>query len=322
MTKRHTQAICEQQLSPLNDTRGVESERELRNICSAERRAKEKEEREEVDRELKEEQLNFVRQARDKGASSWLNAVPLKEQGLNLNKQEFRDALRLRYNLRLKNLPSFCACGEKYEEFHALSCKKGGFVALRHDSIKGLFISLLNKVCKGVKSEPHLIPLDNETFLLKSANISEEARLDIKAHSFWRQGQNALFDIRVTHVNCSSSKGQSTMDIFRNHENAKKREYLKRVLEVEHATFTPLVMGTNGGMGDECKQFVSHLADLLAEKQGEDYNTVICWIRTKLSFEILRSALLCVRGSRSPWKQDLNEILIDFKLNSVEAQIS
>ena len=111
------------------------------------------------------------------------------------------------------------------------------------------------------------------------------------------------------------------MDIFRNHENAKKREYLKRVLEIEHATFTPLVMGSNGGTGKERLQFISHLADLLTEKEGEEYNIVISWIRTKLSFEILRSALLCVRGSRSPWKQDLNELIVDFKLNTVEAQI-
>ena len=168
-------------------------------------------------------------------------------------------------------------------------------MAQRHDSIKDLFVSLLDRVCKGVKSEPHLIALDNETFHLKTTNTSDEARLDIKANGFWRKGQNAFFDIRVTHVNSATNKGQSTVDIFRNHENAKKREYLKRVLEIEHATFTPLVMGSNGGMGNECQQFISHLADLLAEKEGEEYNTVISWVRIKLSFEILRSALLCVR---------------------------
>ena len=36
------------------------------------------------------------------------------------------------------------------------------------------------------------------------------------------------------------------------HENAKKREYNEQVLEVEHGSFTPLVFGMNGGMGDEC----------------------------------------------------------------------
>ena len=125
MTERHTEAINKQQTAPLNDEKGVESDKELRNICNAQKRAREKEEMEAVDKNLGIEQLFFVKQARDKGASAWLNAIPLKKQGLDLNKQEFRDALRLRYNLRLKGLPSNCVCGERFDEIHALSCKKG-----------------------------------------------------------------------------------------------------------------------------------------------------------------------------------------------------
>ena len=37
-----------------------------------------------------------VEQACDKGASSWLNTLPLEEQNLDLNKEEFKDAVRLR----------------------------------------------------------------------------------------------------------------------------------------------------------------------------------------------------------------------------------
>ena len=75
------------------------------------------------------EVLCLVTQSRDKGASSWLNAIPLKDQGLALNKQESRDSLRMRYNLPLHDLPSFCACGDRFNINHALTCKKGGFVA-------------------------------------------------------------------------------------------------------------------------------------------------------------------------------------------------
>ena len=35
----------------------------------------------------------------EKGSSSWLSVLPLKDQGFNLNKGEFRDALNLRYGL-------------------------------------------------------------------------------------------------------------------------------------------------------------------------------------------------------------------------------
>ena len=57
--------------------------------------------------------------------------------------------------------------------------------------------------------------------------------------------------IRVKHVNGMSNRNKGIKGIFRNHELAKKREYTECVLEVEQETFTPLVMGTNGGMGEE-----------------------------------------------------------------------
>ena len=123
--------------------------------------------------------------------------------------------------------------------------------------------------------EPHLIPLDGETFDLRSANTSEEARLDIKATGFWRQGQTAFFDVRVTHVNSASNRYQSTESAFLKNENEKKRAYLQRVIEMEQGTFTPLVLGTNGGMGQECAVFIKHLAAKLAEKENDSYSLVI-----------------------------------------------
>ena len=64
----------------------------------------------------------------------------------------------------------------------------------------------------------------------------------------------------------------------------------------------PLLMGTNGGMGFECRNFVSTLTKKLALKQNKSYSSVVTWIRTRLSFIILRSVILCVRGSRRPWR--------------------
>ena len=34
----------------------------------------------------------------EKGASNWLTVIPLKDMDFDLNKQEFRDAVRLRYD--------------------------------------------------------------------------------------------------------------------------------------------------------------------------------------------------------------------------------
>ena len=75
--------------------------------------------------------IPFVNQARDRGASSWLNSLPIKELKFVLNKEEFWDSLRLRYNLDLENLPTTCPCGKKFDVTHALSCGKGGFVIVK-----------------------------------------------------------------------------------------------------------------------------------------------------------------------------------------------
>jgi hypothetical protein len=100
-----------------------------------------------------------------------------------------------------------------------------------------------------VEIEPRLQPLDNERFNLRSAIISSEARLDIKADGFWIRGTTAFIDVRVTHLNSKCNQGRATQIIFKEHENEKKRKYQQRVLHVEMGSFTPLVFGTNGGMG-------------------------------------------------------------------------
>ena len=271
-----------------------------------------------IDQYLPEQTHPYVQQARDKGASYWLNALPIQEQHFMLNKQEFRDALRLRYNLTLDNLPSVCPCGEPFNVAHALNCQKGGFVHQRHDNIRDLLTTLLSKVCKDVEAEPHLIPVTNEIMNLRSANTNDESRLDMKARGFWQRGKTAFFDVRVTHVNSLSQKNHTTSTVFRNHELAKKREYMQRVLDIENGSFTPLVFGTNGCMGQECDVFVSTLASKIASKESEKYSATITWIRTRLSFEILRSAITCVRGSRVPFWRNTQEIA-DFELMNIQS---
>ena len=188
--------------------------------------------------------------------------------------------------------------------------------------MRNLLFGCLSKVYRNVESEPHLIPLDDESFPLRSANTSEEARLDIKVGGFWSRGVNAFFDVRVTHVNSRSKENKSTKEIFESQENEKKRQYNQRVIDVEHGTFTPLVFGTNGGFGEECGRFITKLAEKLSHKTDESYATIITWLRTKLSFSILKSVNMCVRGSRRPFKNPSHEEhMEDFRLNSAIAEI-
>ena len=263
--------------------------------------------------------LDLLR-SRDKGASSWLTAVTLVDQGLVLNKQELRDSLRLRYNMPLSDLPSKCVCGEKYTVCHAPSCVKGGFVAQRHDGVRNLLTSHIRKVCTNVEVEPQLQRLDNERFNLRSAVTRAEARLDFKEGGVWSRGVTAFFDVRVTHVNSRCNLRKTTSTIFKEQEEEKKWKDQQKVLDVEMGSFTPLAFGTNGEMGAECNCFLKRQAKKLSEKNEEPYHITITWIRTLLSFEIVRSAHTCVRGSRTLFhKIPQGDFIDDCRLNTTQA---
>ena len=46
--------------------------------------------------------------AKECGASFWLSVLPLSEQGFHLHKGEFRNALCVRYEWSLSNIPRLC----------------------------------------------------------------------------------------------------------------------------------------------------------------------------------------------------------------------
>ena len=83
------------------------------------------------------------------------------------------------------------------------------------------------------------------------------------------------------------------------HEKEKKQEYNKRIINIEHGAFTSLVFSVSDVLGKESSMFHKHITEKTAQKFNESYEKVITVIRCKLSFTILRSALLCIRGSRS-----------------------
>ena len=147
--------------------------------------------------------------------------------------------------------------------------------------------------------EPALQPITDEE-LARGTNQAPDARLDIHCRGFWERQRAAIFDIRVCHSNADSYRDLSPKRIYWIHENEKKRKYNSRVTEIEQGTFTPLVFTTMGGMAEECLRYHSRLAELISAKRQESYATTISWVKAKVSFAILRSALLCLRGSRTP----------------------
>ena len=246
------------------------------------------------------------------GASSWLTAVPIKDYGFNLHKQAFRDALSLRYGWPINRVPSHCACGTPFSINHAFSCSKGGFPTIRHNKVRDVLADLLSEVCHCVEVEPVLQPLSGEQFQLRSTIREDNARLDVSAREFWDKSKTtAYFDVKVFNAHAPSNASSSAASCYRRHEMEKRRKYERRVIDVEHGTFSPFVMSTSGGMGPSATVVLRRLAGLLAERTDTPYSKIVNVIRCRLTFSLLDSAIMCIRGARSSRRRPASSICQD-----------
>ena len=190
-------------------------------------------------------------------------------------------------------------CGVSFGLQHALSCKKGGFVTIRHNQVRNITATLLNEIYNDVQIEPRLQSFSGEYFHAKTANKHEDARLGISARGFWCSGQKELFDVRVSNPIASRYRNTPISKCCTINENEKKKQYNESALQVEYGSFSPLAMSSNGGFGRECTLFYSKLTEQIAEKRKQQYSIISSWIKRKIIFSLLRSIGLCLRWSRS-----------------------
>ena len=76
--------------------------------------------------------------ASERGASSWLTCLPIKEHGFALQKGAFRDAICLSYGWTPPHLPTTCICGSEFTIDHSQNCNFGGFPSLHHNDIRDI----------------------------------------------------------------------------------------------------------------------------------------------------------------------------------------
>ena len=273
--------------------------RESRNVLKRERWQRQNDDLQNLNEVLTASQRRSLSLAGEKGASSWLTALPIENMGFTLHKRAFRDAVFLRYGWTPPFLPTNCICGKAFSVEHALSCNRGAFPIHRHNEIRDLTAELLTQVCHNVCLEPSLQKLDNEHFQLRTAITDDNARLDISADGFWERSEKAFFDVRVFNPFASTNLKHQLGSCYHLHEMEKRRQYDERVREVEQGSFAPLVFATSGGMGKQATVFYKRLASLLALKKDQPYSHMIGWIRCRLGFSLLRSSITCLRGTRS-----------------------
>ena len=81
------------------------------------------------------------------------------------------------------------------------------------------------------------------------------------------------------------------------HEREKKLKYAARIIEIDHGSFTSLIFSCFGGISRECSYFYKRLSEQIAEKRDLKTSEATCYIRTKISFSLIKSVVLCNRGS-------------------------
>ena len=138
--------------------------REIKAAVRAQKEAAYKQELEELQEVLDLKSRRLLEAAREKGASSWLSALPIKRLGYAVNKQEFRDAIALRYGWSIHGMPKHCGCGQLKSVDHAMTCGNGGYVIMRHNAIRDTDAKLMKEVCK----------LHFKVLVTKSGHFSEK----------------------------------------------------------------------------------------------------------------------------------------------------
>ena len=155
--------------------------------------------------------------------------------------------------------------------------------------------------------EPQLQHLIGEIFEERRTKTGDDARLDIVARGFWQAGQMTFLDVRVFNPTAKRYAQQESTKCYEINEKEKKKVYNERIIIVEHASFTPLVFSATGGMGRECRKFLSRRSEMVAEKRNVNYSIMATWIRRKISFSLIKSLGMCLRGSRSMFHSDCLE---------------
>lgn len=279
---------------------GSDLDHEAKAAIKARHRSALKERADNIQSRLPDSQRRAMELAREKGGSSTLTTIPIAEHGFFFEvKSDFHDHVHLRYCWPLDNLPPTCPCGANFTIDHAQICKLSGFIHMRHNDPTTFLAQCMKEVHQDVELEPLLQPLTGETFRHQTANTDPDARADIRVRGFWTDSRNAFFDTRVFYPHARSYQSRGLPSLYKKFESEKKREYGERINVVEHGSFTPLVFSACGGMGHEATVVVKRLASALALKRHESYSHVINWLRCRLSFSLARSAIRCVRGSRS-----------------------
>ena len=137
-----------------------------------------------------------------------------------------------------------------------------------HNAIRDTIAEVLSEICKDVKIEPQLLPLTGE-ILPAGTNTADNARTYISAVGLWQPLDRAHLEVKVFNHLAQSNAVKDLQKVYSQHQRSKKREYNARTLEVEKASFTPVIFSCGGVASSEAAKLLKTIALKLSVKQKE-----------------------------------------------------
>ena len=130
-----------------------------------------------------------------------------------------------------------------------------------------------------------------------NAQNSEQRRWSKIGHHSRGETGNAFFDVRVFNSFVQSHRNTPSAQCYRWNEMERRRQYDERVREIEQGSFSPLVFYHIRQHGNHCNHCIQENCSNDRLKSIASPTAELC--RCRLSFSLLRSAIMCLWGSRS-----------------------
>lgn len=215
------------------------------------------------------------------GASTWLTTIPVAWVWLYPPQASVQ-----RYHLSqlwLETVESTITLSlwKAFSVSHVFNCSMGAFPSIRHTWIKDMLVQFLTEVCPNVSTKPGFQLITRETFSHRSANADDGSR------------SSMFFDVRAFNSHVPSSWETSSTACYCRHEFEKRRTYEKRITEVEHGYFTPIVL-SSGGWGLSAtvafKRLAPSLCSLLISQLPMYIAVLLCYYYNNYYFQEVKTA--------------------------------
>ena len=225
------------------------------------------------------------------GDSSWLSAIPNPKKFSYLNKSQFCSVFKYWYGIPCQ-VPRKCRCGRDMDIWgdHALSCKSGGGVVHRHNTIQ--------RVLLGFCADAGMEPLKE----LSDYRLHAKDRIGDLVLPYEDHGRELLVNVTCWNPLYSPRLNMSSVSPLHTVKMAHKDKTDKRNLDDDNRIDTqfgrlkymPFAVDTFGGRTSQANDLLRRIAQELAVKQAKPFSECFALVKMRVSIAIQVGVAVCL----------------------------